>query len=308
MRAIAKSLSRSVSTISDELKRNRVNQKYDPQKAHHKAYARRRNSKFQGKKIAMHDSLRTFVEEKLTDDLSPASISGRLKYQEKNLPFASKDSIYRFLKSPYGRTIEDGRRQKHKCRFRRRKKSGTLDNRTFIDQRPQAINRRTRIGDVEGDFIVSGKTGKGILLVVADRKIRIAFLKKIFPVSIKKVHNAFLLIKKRFPEMKTMTTDNDILFQHHKKLEKLLHIKIYFCHPYHSWEKGTVENTNKYIRKDIPKGSDISRYSKSFIQSIEQKLNRRPMKCLNYLTPQEARYHPKLKNHKIPSVRIEPVH
>ncbi|QQR54385.1 IS30 family transposase [Candidatus Peregrinibacteria bacterium] len=85
-----------------------------------------------------------------------------------------------------------------------------------------------------------------------------------------------------------MTTDNDILFQKHKELEKLLGIKIYFCHPYHSWEKGTVENTNKIIRKDIPKGSDISKYSKAFIQRLEEKLNRRPLKCLNYLTPKEA--------------------
>lgn len=291
-------MERSVSTISDELKRNKVNQVYDPHKAHQKAYVRRKISKFQGKKIAMHGALRSFVEEKLKDDLSPAAIAGRLKYQEKEIPYASKNSIYRFLESPYGRSIEDGRLQKHRNRHRHRKKLGTLNDRTFIDQRPQAINRRTRIGDVEGDFIVSGKAGKGVLLVVVDRKIRIAFLEKICPVSIEKVHVAFLLIKKHFPEMKTMTTDNDILFQHHKKLEKLLRIKIYFCHPYHSWEKGTVENTNKYIRKDIPKSSDISRYSKSFIQSIEQKLNRRPMKCLNYLTPREAHYHSKLENYK----------
>jgi len=92
---------------------------------------------------------------------------------------------------------------------------------------------------------------------------------------------------KRYPEMKTFTTDNDILFKHHKELEKLLGIKIYFCHPYHSWEKGAVENVNKYIRKDIPKGSDLSRYSKEFIVSLEAKLNRRAMKCLDYATPQE---------------------
>ena len=163
-----------------------------------------------------------------------------------------------------------------------------LSDRKFIDERPSIIDLRKRIGDIEGDFIVSGKSGKGILLVVVDRKLRVSFLEQIYPVTIETVHTSFLAIKRRFPEMKTMTTDNDILFRHHQKLEKLLQIQIYFCHPYHSWEKGTVENTNKYIRKDIPKGSDLSCYSRSFIQSIEEKLNRRPMKCLKYFTPAEA--------------------
>lgn len=84
-----------------------------------------------------------------------------------------------------------------------------------------------------------------------------------------------------------MTTDNDILFQHHKTLEKKLQIKIYFCFPGHMWEKPSVENTNGYIRRYIPKSSDISRYSKQFIKKIEEKMNRRYMKILKYHTPQE---------------------
>ena len=101
------------------------------------------------------------------------------------------------------------------------------------------------------------------------------------------MHVAFLKIKARFPEARTLTMDNDILFAKHEELAGLLGVKIYFCHPYHSWEKGTVENANKAIRRDIPKGSDISRYSKHFIEALERKLNRRPMQCLGYRTPQE---------------------
>ena len=236
----------------------------------------------------MNKELRDFVEEKLRDDVSPAAISGRLKCQEEALPFVSKDSIYRFLKSPYGRALEYEREQKIKRGRHRRKIPSKLSDRTFIDERPNSIEMRENIGDVEGDFIVSGKTGKGSLLVVVDRKFRISFLEKIFPVTIEEVHQAFLRIQKRFPELQSMTTDNDILFQKHKELENLLGIKIYFCHSYHSWEKGTVENTNKVIRRDIPKGRDLSKYSKAFIQRLEEKLNRRPLKCLNYLTPKEA--------------------
>ena len=85
-----------------------------------------------------------------------------------------------------------------------------------------------------------------------------------------------------------MTTDNDVLWEHHERLEKLLGITVYFCHPYHSWEKGTIENTNGEIRKDIPKSSDISKYSKQFIKKVESKINNRFMECLKFLTPHEA--------------------
>ena len=78
-----------------------------------------------------------------------------------------------------------------------------------------------------------------------------------------------------------------MLLQKHKELGKLLKVKVYFCHPYSSWEKGSIENTNKYVRKDIPKGSDISKYSKQFIKRLEAKLNRRYMRVINYKTPQE---------------------
>lgn len=88
--------------------------------------------------------------------------------------------------------------------------------------------------------------------------------------------------------MKTITTDNDLLMQKHKELEKILNVKIYFCDPYSSWQKGTVENANKNIRKYIPKGSDISKYSKYRIKKIEDKLNNRIMECLNFSTPYEV--------------------
>ena len=238
-------------------------------------------------KIVSENKLREFVEDNLLDDQSPENISGRIKKIEKELTAVSKDSIYRFIKSPYGRQIEFARLKNGRRGRRRRKKNQPIEDRKFIDSRPESINERQEIGDAEADFIVSGKDGMGILLVVVDRKSRATFIEKIIEVSIENVHQSFLKVKKRFPEIKTVTTDNDILFRRHRELEELLSIKIYFCHPYHSWEKGTVENTNKYIRKDIPKGSNISRYSKKFILSVEEKLNRRFMKCLDHATPNE---------------------
>lgn len=236
--------------------------------------------------------MREFVENNLCDEQSPAAIAGRIKNHEKHLPNVSKNIIYDFLDSPYGRLVKE-KRKKRKYR-RKQPKVTELKDRKFIDKRPKIVEKRGRAGDCEGDFIVSGRNGKGYLLVVVDRKIRTVFIEQIIDVSIDSVHEAFIKIKKRFPEMKTLTIDNDILFRMHKTLEKLLEVPIYFCHQYSSWEKGSVENANKYIRKFIPKGNDISKYDKEYVSAVEDKCNQRFMECLKYFTPQE-----KLEKHRL---------
>ena len=238
-------------------------------------------------RIVKNSELREFVEKSLYDDQSPTNISGRIKKHEKQLLDASKDSIYRYIESPYGRRIEAHRKKKKSRRRKRRPRGEKLKDRTFINKRPGFIDKRQRIGDAEADFLVSGKSGKGVILNVTDRRSRSPFLEQIVNVKIKNVHESFKKIQKRFPELKTITTDNDLLLKRHRELEKILNVKIYFCDPYSSWQKGTVENSNKYVRRDIPKGSDISKYSKRFIRSIEKKLQRRFMDCLNHLTPCE---------------------
>lgn len=288
---IAAAMDRAKSSLWNEWKRNQVARKYVPKKAHHKAYVRRKYAKYQGKKIVENANLRQEVEWRLLDNQSPHAIAGWLKCHRKHhADRASKNAIIRYLASVYGRRIEAALwLHKKKRRWRTRRTSPQkLVGRTFIDQRPKKINERKRIGDAEGDFIVSGKSGRGILLVVTDRKSRASFLERVLPVSIRNVHHAFLRIKARFPELTTLTTDNDLLFAHHEELEKLLAIKIYFCHPYHSWEKGTIENANGVIRRDCPKGSDLSRYSRKFFMKLEAKLNRRPMKILGYRSSQEV--------------------
>lgn len=287
---IGKAIGRAGSAVWNEIKRNRVRRKYDSRKAKHKAYVRRKYAKYQGKKIVEHAALRKEIDWRLLDGQSPKAIAGWLRRNRKHKKDrASKNAIRRYLASPYGRRIETQLLLPRKKRGwrRRRNNKKKLSNRTFIDRRPKKINMRTRIGDAEADFIVSGKSGKGILLTAADRRSRTSFVEQILEADIPHVHAAFLRIQKRFPELTTVTTDNDLLFAWHKELEKLLGIKIYFCHPYHSWEKGTIENTNGVIRKDIPKGSDLSRYSKRFIKNLEAKLNRRPMEVISYRTPQE---------------------
>jgi len=287
-RDIAKSLKRSNSSISGEIKNGSVRGVYDPVKASHKAQVRRHGSKYQAMKIVENPELKSFVEKSLYDGQYVGNIAGRISKKEKHLPKIGKDSIYRFIKSIYGRKVENFIKKKKKRKRGRGKKLVQLKDRVFIDKRPKRINDRNGLGNTEADFIVSGKSGRGILLTMADRKIRVSFIEQILDVSIRNVELAFIRIQKRFPELKTITTDNDILLQHHKRLEKILGVKIYFCHQYHSWEKGTIENTNKHIRKEIPKGSDISRYSKRFVREVENKINRRFMGVIDHETPDEA--------------------
>jgi transposase, IS30 family len=198
-------------------------------------------------KVIENATLRVFVDRGLKEGRSPESIAGRLKHQEKDTGYVSKEGIKTYLKSVYGRQIESLRKKLFPTKRPRNKgrTTGTLDGRTFIEMRPQIATRRQRVGDVEADFILSGKQGQGILLTVADRKIRVSFIEQILIPTIKNMERAFVKIKKRFPEMKTMTTDNDLLFQHHRRLEKILKVKIYFCHPYHSWKEERLSGRTK---------------------------------------------------------------
>lgn len=278
-------MGRAPSGICYELKKNKTKGEYDPRKAHLKAYVRRHDASFRGRKIVRNQLVRRFVEKALEHGQSPDAIAGRLRKQERNLKDVSGDTIARFLKSPYGKLITlPWKKQKYHYR---RERKGRLKERVFIEKRPKMATNRLRVGDMEADFIVSGKSGKGVLLVAVCRRLRIAFLEKILPVTVDNVHQAFLKIQERFPEMRTLTLDNDILFQMHRVLEQLLGVNIYFCHPYHSWEKGSVENANRYICKFIPKRTNMARVNEEEIRSIEMYLNDRWLKCLDYVSPKE---------------------
>jgi IS30 family transposase len=305
LREIADTLDRVVSAVSYEISKNSVNGVYDAKKAILKARVRRKASKYQGMVIANNPALQKSVEDKLLEGRSCESIAGRIRNHEKNLPPISGNSIRRYLASSYCFAIRL-ERQKLAAKKKRRQKhvrSGKLDGRTFIDERPKDINERENVGDAEADFIVSGRNGTGRLLVIIDRKIRATFIEKIWPVTIENIKAGFIRIKKRYPEMNTFTTDNDILLINHKELEKVLGVKIYFAHAYSSWEKGSVENVNGVIREfGITKSSDISKYSKKTIAEVEHRLNDRYMKCLDYATPQEKlnEHRKKIDNQKAP--------
>jgi IS30 family transposase len=294
VRAIARILGRGIGTISEELRRNQVLRQYDADKAHLKATIRRKAAKYQGKKIVANSDLQAFIDKALMQRQSPEAIAGRLKAGlEPGLPYVSRDTIETYITSVHGRRIEYQLKvlkagQKRRGRRKRPSSPPPGDPKTFIDDRPDVIRNRERVGDLEVDFIVSGKTGSGYCLTAADRKLRVGFIRKILPVTVANALKALQDIKKQFPEITSITTDNDLLFRFHKQLEEALGVPFYFCHPYSSWEKGGIENYNGQARKYIRKGSDISQYGEVYIQTIETKLNNRYMEVLGYRTPQEA--------------------
>ena len=284
---IAQVLGRSKSTIAEEVKNNRVKGKYDPIKANLKARMRRKYSKYQGMKIVGNRDLRDHVEEKIKTDWSPEEIAGRLKNVDVQIKYASHESIYKFVHGAYGGYNLE-RHLRHTKKRKKYTKVSQLKNRVFIDQRPQIIEEKQRFYDWEGDFIVSGRKGKGALLVLYERKSQAGIIRKIFNKSPKLVNQVFQEITGGRIYFNSLTLDNDIVFKKHQILSEVIGAPIYFCHPYHSWEKGGVENFNKLIRQYIPKGSDISKFSEEYIREIETKLNNRPRKNLNYKTPLEV--------------------
>ena len=242
----------------------------------------------EGKKIASDPELRAFVEKHLLDDQEPEEIARRLKNVEKSLPYVSGSAVRRYIRSPYGRKIEAHRKKVFVRKYKRRRRGKRLKDRRSIHQRPMKINRRWGLGHFEGDFIASGKSGKGLVLGLRDRKARKNLLEKILPVSVRNVERGLIRMKKRYPEMQTITFDNDLLLLEHKRLERILGIKIYFCDEHSPWQKPSIEQLNKSLRRYIPKGSDISKISKGSIRKLEEKMNRRFMGVLDSLTPDEA--------------------
>lgn len=289
VRQIAERLSRSISTISEEIRKRSVRGVYDAKKAAHKARVKRKYSKVQSLKVVQDDELRQFVEAKLAEDWSPEMIAGRIKRVEKRFQRISAKAIYKFVRSVYGRPFESHLYRKRVKRRGgpKRGKKAVLDGRMSIEKRPKRVQKRTQFGHFEGDFIESGRDGAGSLLVLVERKTRYPFLAYCADRSTAAV-NALVFNLLRHAPLQSLTLDNDLSFKRHQALSKLIGAAIFFCHAYSSHEKGTVENRNGRIREHIPKRTDLSTVSEETIRMIEHKLRNLPMKCLGWRTPQEA--------------------
>ena len=282
IREIAKFLGRSPNTISREIKKNSVNGEYLAEKARHKAYAVRWRAKSQCLKVAMDSFLSVFVQEKLGKPYrwSPQQISG---YLERELGIiCSAKAIYKFTESRgLGHLLFWGW-NKHKGGRKRGHWKTAKDGRKYIDQRPEF---RSELGHLELDFIVS-KESSWVLLVIVDALAKRTWVLKL-PNRKRATIRGALKRLFRGVTVRSITTDNDIAFTCWKELEILLNTQIYFTYPYHSWEKGLVENTNRWIRCFVPKRRDIGTVTQEDLAEIHAFLNDRPREVIGFRLPSE---------------------
>ena len=287
-RKIAKELNISVSSVSREIKRNSVNGKYKVVVARKKSIQRRLNAKAKSRIIENDLILRKRIIKYLEKYYSPEQISGILKLKY-NISISTK-TIYSFLKRSFSKAKYYLRHPNHRRNYgtKRFKKVLKESNLRRIDKRNEIINNRERLGDFEGDTIVLGGR-KQRLLTLVDRKSGYLIIRKLIPNNHLGLSDLVVKEVLKFKrKIKTITFDNGSEFAQHKLIEKKSNIEIYFAYPYHSWERGTNENTNGLIRQFFPKGMNGDKISLSDIKKVENLLNHRPRKRLNYLTPHEV--------------------
>lgn len=279
IREIANFLLRSPNTVSREIRKNSVDGVYISNKAHNRAYLKRWRSKKQCMKVAIDSFLCRFVDRKIRDKWSPEQISGYL-IKEMNIKCSTK-CIYKFVRS---RSMDRflfwnwnnlrGGRKKYMYKT-------IKDGRRYIEDRPILDS----IGHYEMDFVVSKQSSYSFLVVV-DRFTRYTMIRKLHNRKRDTINIALSEIFNGKPVL-SITTDNDISFSHWKSIEDVFNTKIYFTHPYHSWEKGLIENTNRWIRSFVAKKRDISSVTQDEIEEILSYLNNRPRKCIDFKIPRE---------------------
>ena len=174
-----------------------------------------------------------------------------------------------------------------KYSFEPREYKGKIKDRITIDERPEIINQRKRLGDFEIDLIV-GPKNKGAILTAVDRLSRRCIIEKLSSKNAKETKAVLLNTFNNYDcQTHSITSDNGSEFALHEEISKGLEVDYYFSHPYTSYERGSIENLNGLIRQYIPKGKDFDNIDTLFIKKIEDKLNNRPRKILNFLTPKE---------------------
>ena len=169
-------------------------------------------------------------------------------------------------------------------------KKQTIPDRISIHQRPSVVERKGRFGDWESDLMEGNRNSTQVLSVQKELRSQHVFLRKLKDKSADETRKDINRKLKPPPKSlrRTMTFDNGRENTQHMKLTKSLGIKTFFCDPYSSWQKGSVENIIGLIRQYIPKGTDLSTVSDEYIQELQNKLNNRPRKCLGYKTPHQV--------------------
>jgi len=223
---------------------------------------------------------------------TPEMIQGHVRHEDR--PMVCKEHIYQYIYADaknggnLWERLPRAKRKRHR-RCPRKDGHGRIPDQRRIDTRPAIIETRDRVGDWEGDLVI-GVHGTGNLVTLVERKTRFLLVERIQSKDAIEVSNRitslFASISKQ--ARKTISFDNGKEFAIHKEIAKQNEMDVFFAYPYHSWERGTNENTNGLIRRLYPKGSSFATIGEPELAKIDQHVNDRPRKCLGWQTPREA--------------------
>lgn len=289
--AIARELTKSQSAISRELKRNRTNGIYHAYEAKRKVEQRQQQAQQPRRRIENDPWLRKYVIKKLKKSWSPEQITGRVR-KDHNI-IVCHETIYKYIYhqrpdlKKYLRCKKGRYRRRYGAKIRVKQREEL--KKTRIDQRPKVIEERARLGDFEGDTIV-GQRGSGSLITYVDRHSGYTLIDYVPRATAQTVRETTIQRFNRLPRSTkyTITYDNGSEFEDHELIARETKMDIYFAYPYHSWERGTNENTNGLIRQFFPKQTSFIAITQKDTMRVERLLNTRPRKRLAYLTPTEV--------------------
>ena len=288
LRAIAEGLGVAPSTISREVQRNALaDGAYCPDAAGRKSRQRR---KAQAPPCAMNETMRFTAGCLLAERWSPEQISGRMR--RVGVAMACPNTIYgeirkgRVLSGGWAACLRHGGKRRRKADAERY--PGCIPDRVGIERRPSVVDARARVGDFEADLIV-GKGHRGCLLTVVERRTGMLLAAPLKDKTAASVSRALVGLMRPVREhVRTITFDNGREFAWHKRVAKALGCETYFARPYHSWEKGCVENGNGLLRQYFPKGMPLDGVTRREVAAAVDQLNRRPRKRLGWDAPIDA--------------------
>ncbi|MGB2787190.1 MAG: IS30 family transposase [Candidatus Saccharimonadaceae bacterium] len=286
-RSIAKALGRSPNTIADELKRNSYQDgRYVAARAKQKAYVRRKYAKYQGKKIQEDDELRSFIVRKLSEKWNPDEIAGYLKNNPNVGLYASKTAIYEWLHSEWGQQYCPLLYSKrYRCKPRKQNKSDRvmIPDRTSITERPLAALGRIEPGHCEYDSVVSSRRSgsTAALAVLVERSSRLVRARLVPNLKPEPYAKTIIELANDLHTC-SLTTDNGIENKQHILVTKKTGTPVFFTDPYSSWQKGSVENANRMLRRYFPKGTDFAKVNETDVVYALRCINNKPRKILGY--------------------------
>ena len=294
---IARVLGRNKSTISREVKEFGL-AGYHHLKGEYKAVYLGSDRRSGKNKMSQNPDLQNYVLDKLQKKWSPdqISVSLRKRYPNNKLMQISHEAIYLYIylhsKKELKEMLLTELRQQRKFRGNVRRgadKRTTIADAVRIDERPAEVMGREIPGHWEGDLIL-GKDRASAIGTLVERSTRAVILVHLKARDSKTVRLAFQKKFNALPNLmkKSMTYDNGVEMAQHKLFTKNTKVQVYFTHPYSPWERPTNENTNGLLRQYFPKGTDLSLISKERLQFVQDELNERPRRTLDYRTPMEV--------------------